>query len=80
MLLYLGIDELTGAVTFGNQVAARVYAWVGTIQSAIAFVVVLSYYLEYRAVLKHKIQKNEVSEVVELRSYGCNKGSYGYGS
>lgn len=42
--------------------------------------VVLSYYVEYRAVLKYKIQLSEECTIQELPNYGENRGSYGYGN
>ena len=51
----------------------------GYIQTGCAAVVVISYYIEYRANLKYLIQKGKDSKLVSVMDFGMNKGSQGYG-
>jgi hypothetical protein len=80
MILFMAVDSNTGGITFETQVADRANQWIGSIQSAVALVVVLSYYVEYRAVLKYKIQMGRECQIQELPDYGANRGSCGYGN
>lgn len=49
------------------------------IQTSVAGIVVLSYYLENRAKLKYIIQQNQIQKIVNIEGYGDNYGSFGYG-
>ena len=44
-------------------------------QTTVAGIVVLSYYIEYRANLKFKIQKSSMNIMNSIKEYGLNKGS-----
>ena len=74
----------------GNQIIVDVYKIpneqineivndIGLIQTAVAGVVVIAYYIEYRAKLKYKIQESKGQKNIDLQGYGQNYGSQGYG-
>ena len=46
MILFMAVNPNTGDVAFKTLVAERVNLWIGSIQSVIALIVVLSYYVE----------------------------------
>jgi hypothetical protein len=53
---------------------------ISMIQTIVAAIVVMSYYMEYRASLKYLIQKNKISKMMDVAGYGGNQGSVGYGN
>ena len=44
-------------------------------QTFIAFIVVISYYIEYRANLKFTCQMNSENITIDSENFGLNKGS-----
>ena len=51
----------------------------GLIQTAIAFVVLFSYYLENRAKFQYILAERAANNVKELDQFGMNKGSRAFG-
>jgi hypothetical protein len=70
------IDKLQ--LAFAYQVMLQ--NTISMIQTIVAAIVMMSYYLEYRANLKYQIQQNKISKMSDVAGYGQNQGSMGYGA
>lgn len=79
-IFFLEVDLNTRDIDFMREWQSIVAMWVGNMQTTIAGIVVISYYLEYRAILKLKVQESKQSKNIEVKEYGSKKGSVGYGS
>jgi len=79
-IFFLTIDKNTGVIKFNSYSQSLISLWVGIMQTTIAGIVVLSYYIEQRANLKHKIQISQDQKIHDITQYGNTKGSQGYGN
>lgn len=63
----------------GSSDLAALVQLVSAVQTAIAFVVMISYYLQYRSTLLFKMAEVDGAGSTELPDYGLGKGSNAYG-
>lgn len=63
----------------GSGDLAALVQLVSAVQTAIAFVVMISYYLQYRSTLLFKMAEVDGAGTTELPDYGLGKGSNAYG-
>lgn len=87
-LRLLRYDAKTKQAVYGqdsnSKLTENAVKGMGTIQAAVAGIVVLSYYIENRATLLHRIERRVSAKNLENQlkdfDYGLNRGSDAYGS
>lgn len=72
-------DKESDSLTMTTADELSLVQGVGLIQTAIAFIVLFSYYLENRAKFKFILSEKAANNVKELDQFGMNKGSKAFG-